>query len=312
LTKAHPHNTQDHSATNYPKHSSRTSSSTTGNQKRPSHPRPTLPKTKKKVPTSTRNHRSHSQAPPNSPTHNSSSASRKSPPTTGKTTPPRPPVSKTREKVPTPTRNTITDRSRSGAPPSPPTRTSFPASKKPPVATTATNSTITRAPPLTASRTVTVSHGKTASAQVGWMVVGAGIGGAVSVGGKIIPVGGGVAGIVEPNGPGGEELSTVHTTSTASSTSSSPSGTPTQYNIYPRPGSTAAQLLAFERNLNQIAQPGSVTSITGARNRLVLWTAKLTPVQASELHQNPAVSSASGVENAEYSSTHQLLFRSGV
>jgi hypothetical protein len=129
------------------------------------------------------------------------------------------------------------------------------------------------------------------------MVVGAGIGGAVSVGGKIIPVGGGVAGIVEPNGPGGEELSTVHTTS---STSSSPSGTPTPYNIYPRPGSTAAQLVAFERNLNRIAQPGTVTSITGARNRLLLWTAKLTPVQASELHQNPVVSSAA-VEIAEYS-----------
>jgi hypothetical protein len=132
------------------------------------------------------------------------------------------------------------------------------------------------------------------------MVVGAGIGGAVSVGGKIIPVGGGVAGIVEPSGPGGEELSTVHTTSTASSTSSSPSGTPTPYNIHPRPGSTAAQLLAFERNLNRIAQPGSVSSITGARNRLLLWTANLTPVQASELHQNPVVSSAA-VEIADYS-----------
>jgi hypothetical protein len=132
------------------------------------------------------------------------------------------------------------------------------------------------------------------------MVVGAGIGGAVSVGGKVIPVKGGVAGIVEPSGPGGEDLGIVHTTSTASSTSSSPSGTPTPYNIHPRPGSTAAQLLAFERNLNRIAQPGSVTSITGARNRLLLWTANLTPVQASELHQNPVVSPAA-VEIAEYS-----------
>jgi hypothetical protein len=158
---------------------------------------------------------------------------------------------------------------------------------------------------------VTVSHGETATAQAGWLVVGVGIGGAVSVGGRVVPVAGGVAGIVEPNGPGGEDL---HTTSTASSTSSSSSGTPspTPYNIYPKPGSTAAQLLAFERNLNRIAQPGSVTSITGARNRLLLWTAKLTPVQASELHQNPVVSSASAVEIAEYSSTHRLLFRSKV
>jgi hypothetical protein len=131
------------------------------------------------------------------------------------------------------------------------------------------------------------------------LVVGVGIGGAVSVGGKIIPVAGGVAGIVEPNGHGGEDL---HTTSTASSTSSSSSGTPspTPYNIYPRPGSTPAQLLAFERNLKRIGQPGSVSSIIGARNRLLLWTATLTPVQASELHQNPLVSSAA-VEIAEYS-----------
>jgi hypothetical protein len=178
------------------------------------------------------------------------------------------------------------------------------------MATTA-SSTITQGPKITsitASRTVTVSHGETATAQAGWLVVGVGIGGAVSVGGKVVPVAGGVAGIVEPNGPGGEELNTVHTTSTASSTSSSPSGTPTPYNIYPRPGSTAAQLVAFERNLNRIAQPGTVTSITGARNRLLLWTTTLTPVQASELNQNPVVSSAA----VEMPSTHWLLFRSMV
>jgi hypothetical protein len=149
---------------------------------------------------------------------------------------------------------------------------------------------------------VTVSHGKTAVAPVEWLVVDVGIGGAVSVGGKVVPVAGGMAGIVETNGSGGEELSTVHTTSTASSTSSSSSGTPspTPYNISPRPGSTAAQRLAFEHNLNWIAQPGSVSSTTGTQNRLLLWTATLTPVQASDLNQNPVVSSAA-VEIAEYS-----------
>jgi hypothetical protein len=256
LMKTGPHSTlQGHSATNRPDHSDTSiGSPMTGKQTRPSHP-PAVSKTKLTIstPTNTNTHRSHSGAQPGSPTHTSLSVSKNYPPTTDK---PRSAVSKTKVKAPTSTWNLRSRDSR--ITPDPPTRgMSSPVYGKTPVPAMA-SSTITRGPkimPITASRTVTVSHGETATAQPGWLIVGVGIGGAVSVGGKVVPVAGGVAGIVGPNGHGGEKLSTVHT-QTTSTTSSSSSGTPspTPYNIYPRSGSTAAQLLAFERNLNQIAQ----------------------------------------------------------
>ena len=69
---------------------------------------------------------------------------------------------------------------------------------------------------------------------------------------------------------------------------------PTPYNIYPKFDSTPSQKSAFARNLEQIAQRGSVRSITGGRNQLLLWVASLTPAQASELTRNPVVSRLPG------------------
>lgn len=143
--------------------------------------------------------------------------------------------------------------------------------------------------PLSASKTLTVSNGHTATAQVGWMVVGFGIGGSVSVGGDIIPVAGGTEGIIMEDSSGHDELSTVDTSTTTSS-SSSPSASPTPYNIYPRSGSTSHQQSAFEEHLRQIAHQASVTRISGSGNKLLLWVASLTPAQASELGRNPVVS----------------------
>ena len=167
-----------------------------------------------------------------------------------------------------------------------------------PLATTITNSNLTTtqssiSPKLTSpSKTLTVSNGQTVSAQVGWMVVGVGIGGSVAVGGNVLPVAGGAAGIIVGSGSGQDEIDTTSTSTTSktSSSSSSPSASPTPYNIYPRFGSTSPQQSAFARDLERIAQPGSVRSIIGVRNKLLLWVASLTPAQASELSRNPVVS----------------------
>ena len=172
-------------------------------------------------------------------------------------------------------------------------------------ATTTTNPTTTQKPTITptlvsASKTLTVSNGHTVSAQVGWVVVGVGIGGAVAVGDNLLPVAGGIEAIIEENSSGQDELSTVHsdtTTTTTSSTSTSKStskssstASPTPYNIYPKRDSTLPQQSAFAQHLEQIAQPGSVRGITGGRDQLLLWVASLTPTQASELSRNPVVS----------------------
>jgi len=145
-----------------------------------------------------------------------------------------------------------------------------------------------------------VSGGQTASAQVGWMVVGVGVGGAVAVGDSIVPVAGGTEGIIIEGSSGQDELSTISDTSTTpsttsrstsrSSSTSSSTASPTPYNIYPKLDSAPPQQSAFARNLEQIAQPGSVRRITGSRDRLLLWVASLTPAQASELSRNPVVS----------------------
>ena len=157
---------------------------------------------------------------------------------------------------------------------------------------------------VSASGTLTVSNGQTASAQVGWVVVGAGIGGFVAVGGIILPVEGDTAVIIEENNSGQDELSTIShsdtstipttssesiSTSTSSSTSSSSTASPTPYNIYPKLDSTSPEQNAFAQNLERIAQAGSVRRITGGRDQLLLWVASLTPAQASELSRNPTV-----------------------
>jgi len=193
-------------------------------------------------------------------------------------------------------------------------------------AKTAANPTIPQiTPEVTASKTLTIRNGQTVSAQVGWLVVGVGIGGSVSVGGHILPVAGGTEAIIGENRSGQDELSTIDTSttssttsstlttsmttsssasSTSSSTSSSPSASPTPYNIYPKLGSTPSQQSAFARDLEQIAQPGSVRSITG--QRLLLWVASLTPAQASEVQRNPVVS-----VSYNFGSCYNLLIRFG-
>ena len=205
---------------------------------------------------------------------------------------------------------------------SPPTRTPVTSTLKKIPSTTTTNEII---PTSTTASEVTVRNGHTASAQVGWLVVGAGIGGFVAVGGNILPIAGGTEAIIIENSSGQDELSPVDgsttsstslsstslsstslsstslsstslssTLSSSTSSSSTPSSSavpsPTPYNIYPRTGLTSAQRLAFERDLQQITQPGSVQSITGVRDKLLLWVASLTPAQASELSNNPVVS----------------------
>jgi len=279
------------------------SSPTRIQETRSSHP--TVSKSREIVPTSYLTHRSHSAI--GSPTRNQ------------KTPPSHPIVPKSSGKVPTvyptkpttspkasvrPTIGTTSDQ-KPKSPISPGSIvTQTPKSSLPPATTTA-NSTATKPSTkaqnptvgpgvFSASKTVTVSNGQTASAQVGWMVVGVGVGRSVSIGGNILHVAGGTKAIIEENSSGQDELSTIHsdtstTTSTSSSTSSS-SASPTPYNIFPKQGSTRHQQSAFTRDLERIAQPGSVRRITGLRDKLLLWAASLTPAQASELSRNPVVS----------------------
>ena len=127
------------------------------------------------------------------------------------------------------------------------------------------------------------------------MVVGVGVGGSVAVEGNVLPVAGGTAGIIVGNGSGQDKIESINTattstTSKTSSSSSSPTASPTPYNIYPRFDSTSRQQSAFARDLERIAQPGSVRSVIGVRDKLLLWVASLTPAQASELSRNPVVS----------------------
>ena len=280
-----------------------------------------------RVPTSFITHRGHNAT--SSPTRRKMSTShtivskssgkaptvyRKMPTSSPKTTF-RPTISKSSGKVPTisspkttfrPTiRTTSQQKSKSASSRrsySEPSRTQ---NSSPPPATTTSNPTTTRKPTIipSASKKLTVSNGQTVSAQVGWMVVGVGIGGAVAVGDTILPVAGGTEAIIEESSSGQDELSTVESdTSTTTSRSSSSSrsrtssssssiASPTPYNIYPRLDSTPRQQSAFAQHLAQIARPGSVRRITGVRDRLLLWVASLTPAQASELSRDPVVSS---------------------
>ena len=225
-----------------------------------------------------------------------------------------------------------------------------PPKSSPPQATTVAkskttqNSTRTSKVATSASKTLTVSDGQTASAQVGWIVIGLGVGGSVYVGGNIIPIAGGTEGIIEENSSGQDEVvpidtstaptrtdtSTTRTSTSSTSTSTSKSkskskskstskltssstssstASPTPYNIYPKLDSTARQQLAFAQDLEQVAQPGSVKSITGARDKLLLWVASLTPAQASELSRNPVVSPLPGLSS---SCDLNVLNRSGI
>ena len=199
-----------------------------------------------------------------------------------------------------------------------PTSTEIPKSSPPAATTTAkstqTSQTTGTSTMVSASKTLTVSNGQTASAQVGWLVVGVGVGGAVAVGDSIVSVPGGSEGIIIENSSGQDELSTIDSDTSTTRTTSSPStstsrstsrsrstprpssstssstASPTPYNIYPNPQSTRPQQSAFTRDLERIAQPGSVRRITGLRDKLLLWAASLTPAQASELSRNPVVS----------------------
>ena len=198
-------------------------------------------------------------------------------------------------------------------PKSPASRASYPTSttpkSSPPPATTPANLTTTRhstgtsatstlQPVISVTKTVTVSKGHTASAQIGWMVVGVGVGGAVAVGNNILSVAGGLKGIIEVGSSGQVEVDPIETattltrtsTSHSSSPSSSSTASPTPYNIYPKLDSTLPQQSTFAQDLERIAQPGSVIRITGGRDQLLLWVASLTPAQASELSRNPVVS----------------------
>jgi len=288
----------------------------------------------------TRLHSSHSatrsptkshKTPPNHSATRSPMKSHKTPPLAGHMT-----VSKSSEKVPTRSNRATSFQTRSRGstagpdpterkPKSVSSRASDPANAttESPPARTAANSTIPQIPLITpevsASKTLTIRNGQTASAQVGWLVVGVGIGGSVSVGGHILPVAGGTEAIIGENRSGQDELSTINTSTTSSttssassssssstsrSTSSSSSASPTPYNIYPRLGSTPSQQSAFARDLEQIARPGSVRSITG--RRLLLWVASLTPAQASEVQRNPVVS-----VSYNFGSCYNLLIRFG-
>ena len=188
-----------------------------------------------------------------------------------------------------------------------PTSTKTPKSsplEPPPASSTTAISTITynsrTSTRVSATKTLTVSNGQTARAQVGWRVVGVGVGGSVAVDGIIIPIAGGTAGVIVASSPGQDKLdpdTSITSTSTSklssrstSRSTTSPTARPTPYNIYPKLDSTPPQQSAFERDLERIAQSGSVQSITGVRDKLLLWVANLTPDQASELGRNPVVS----------------------
>jgi hypothetical protein len=91
-------------------------------------------------------------------------------------------------------------------------------------------------PTQSASKTLTVSNGHTASSQVGWMVVRLGVGGSVVVEGNILPVAGGTEGIIVENSSGQDEIDPIDTSTTSSrssssrSSSSSSTASPTPYN----------------------------------------------------------------------------------
>ena len=260
-----------------------------------------VPKSNTKVPTSYQTHRSYraKSSPARSegtpPSHTAVPTNYPTIPTASPEAPVRPTIGTTSRQ------KTISPISRGSGP----TSTRSPQSSPPPA--TAANSTTTHTSTGTspgfgltsASKTVTVSGGHTASAQVGWIIVGVGIGGSVSVGGNILPVAGGTVKIIEENSSGQDELSTIEsdistsrsTSRSSSSSSSSSKASPTPYNIYPKLDSTPPQQSTFAQHLGQIARPGSVRSITGGRGQLLLWVASLIPAQASELSRNPVVSS---------------------
>jgi len=206
-------------------------------------------------------------------------------------------IPKSSGKVPTEYTKIPTSRQPAAKPPiSGPT--AKPPKSSPPQATTIAkskttqNSTRTLKVATSASKTLTVSDGQTASAQVGWIVIGLGVGGSVYVGGNIIPIAGGTEGIIEENSSGQDEVVPIDTSTaptrtdtsttrtstrststptskskskskstslklTSSSTSSS-TASPTPYNIYPKLDSTARQQLAFAQDLEQVAQPGGL------------------------------------------------------
>ena len=289
----------------------------------------TIPKSSEKGPTSYGTHRSHSVTA-------SPSRSEK----TQVPSPTRVPKSKSNGKVPIPTitasslktsvrptKGTTSDSDHQPKSPisggSDPPSTPSPKSSPPPTATTAKSTTTRKSAGTSAlvstSKTLTVSGGQTASAQVGWIVYGVGIGGSVAVGGGLLQIEGGTEVVIVEDSSGQDEVSTIDSdtsptttttttststskstssstpstssssTSSSSSSTSSSSASPTPYNIYPKRDTTPRQQSAFAQELAQVALPGSIRRVTGARDRVLLWVASLTPAQASELSRNPVV-----------------------
>jgi len=285
---------RSHSATGSPARNQKT----TPSQK-------TVPKSSGKVPTSYLTQRSHSAT--GSPSRNEKKpASHTSVPKSNEKGPIPTITSSNLKASAKPTTQPNSPISRGSSPPS----TKTPKSSPPPTTTTANSTTTQKSTGtstlVSASKTLTVSGGQTASAQVGWIIYGVGIGGSVAVGGDILHIAGGTEVIIVENSSGQDEASTIDsdtsTTSTSTSTSkstsksssssstSSSTASPTPYNIYPKLDSTAHQQSAFAKDLEKVALPGSVRRITGIRDRLLLWVASLTPAQASELGRNPVVS----------------------
>ena len=273
-------------------------SSPARNQKTPPSQK-TVPKSSGKVPTSYLTQRSHSAT--GSPSRNEKKpASHTSVPKSNEKGPIPTITSSNLKASAKPTTQPNSPISRGSSPPS----TKTPKSSPPPTTTTANSTTTQKSTGtstlVSASKTLTVSGGQTASAQVGWIIYGVGIGGSVAVGGDILHIAGGTEVIIVENSSGQDEASTIDSTTTSksksksksssSSSTSSSTASPTPYNIYPKLDSTAHQQSAFAKDLEKVALPGSVRRITGIRDRLLLWVASLTPAQASELGRNPVVS----------------------
>jgi hypothetical protein len=85
---------------------------------------------------------------------------------------------------------------------------------------------------------------------------------------------------------------TTSTTSTSSSTTSSSStATPSPYIILPSSSASQAQLMSLTQYLQQIAQPGSVSSVAKVPIGIAFWRANLTLDQVPQIRQNPTVGS---------------------
>jgi len=171
--------------------------------------------------------------------------------------------------------------------------------------------------------TVTVSANSTVIVGVGTAVVGAGAGGFFIVNGTnrthvppfpILPgieaaivagdsgleaIFAGLAGEEAEEEEEEEELNDETSTitisiptsslTTQSSTSSSATSTPFPYLIFPKDGSNPVANANFEKKLQGLSQPNSVSAIP-LGNGVALWTANLTTYNAAKIQNDPFVS----------------------